>query len=224
MKALVEHCRAFLVDWDGTLVDSLPIKRSNAAKLFADRLEADPAKITDSYSRHSGIPRRELFDSIASDCIGRPLDDREFAELSAEFTAMNQERVAKEGALRAGSVSVLARLRKAGRLVFISTAAAQHEIDLLAAGFGIAAECTEIMGSRPGFSKGPSHAAHVTEVYQIPSSEMAGIGDDEHDMRLFREAGILAVGITGTRSRLDLRAAGADLVVDYLDEVADHVE
>ncbi|MFV1980036.1 MAG: HAD family hydrolase [Rhodothermia bacterium] len=220
MKASVEHCKAFLFDWDGTLVDSIPIKISNAAELFSRLFEADRGEVQDSYAEHSGVPRRELFDLIALDCFGRRLTEPEFDRASSEFTALNRERIAARARLRSGSVEVLARLKEQGRLVFISTATTQDEIDPLAAGFGVATFCTEVLGSRPGFTKGPVHAAHVASRYGVQKHEMAGIGDDEHDMRLFSEAGITAVGITGTRSRPELEAAGADIVIENLNEVA----
>lgn len=219
MKGLVEHCKAFLFDWDGTLVDSVPIKISNAAELFARLFGADRGEVKTSYADHSGIPRRDLFDLIASDCIGRRLTDPEFDRVSDEFTALNRERIAASATLRSGAIEALARLKEQGRLIFISTATTQDEIDPLAAGFGVATFCTEILGSRPGFTKGPVHAAHVASRYKLQKHEMAGIGDDEHDMCLFSEAGITAIGITGTRNRSRLEAAGADLVIENLNEI-----
>lgn len=220
MKASVEHCKAFLIDWDGTLVDSLPIKISNAAELFAQMFGAGKGEVQTSYTKYSGVPRRQLFDLIAADCIGRRLSELEFGRASSRFTALNRERISTGAELRPGCVDALSRLTERGRLVFISTATAQEEIDPLAMGFGVAVYCTEIMGSRPGFTKGPVHADHVASRYNLLKSEMAGIGDDKQDMRLFREAGITAVGITGTRSRTELEASGADLVIENLNEVA----
>ena len=223
MKGSVEHCKVFLVDWDGTLVDSLPIKISNAGELFQRRLGVDSAKVEASYSRHSGVPRRDLFDLIATDCRGEPLSDPEFESLSAEFTATNRTEIAARAKLRPGSTEALAKLGNNGRRVFISTASAQDEIDHLADAFGVARYCTEVMGSRPGFSKGPIHAGHVRTEYGVTADEMMGIGDDLQDIRLFREAGITAVGITGTRTKSELEDAGADLVIDNLGEIAARV-
>lgn len=223
MRASVEHCKAFLFDWDGTLVDSLPIKISNAGSLFAKRFGIEADDVRAAYARHSGVPRRELFDRIAQDCMDRTLTEPEFEQLSAEFTDMNRRRVGAEASLRAGSIDLLAGLRERGHLTFISTATAQEEIDALADAFGISRHCTEVLGSKPGFTKGSVHAGHVTSRYGIPKTDIAGVGDDEQDMRLFREAGITSIGITGTRSRAELEAAGADFVIDSLHEVSSRV-
>lgn len=219
MKASVGHCKAFLFDWDGTLVDSLPIKLSNAGEVFARHLGANKQEVEEAYSRHSGLPRRQLFNLISNDCIGRPMTDGEFERVSADFTQLNRSLIAARAKLRPETLDALARLTEQGRMVFISTATAQDEIDPLAAGFGITRYCTEVMGSRAGFTKGPVHAEHVASQYGLTKQEIVGVGDDEQDMRLFREAGITAVGIVGTRSRSELEAAGADLVIEKLNEV-----
>jgi phosphoglycolate phosphatase-like HAD superfamily hydrolase len=219
MKVSAELCKALLIDWDGTLVDSLPIKISNAAELFGSRFGSSTTQVRASYARHSGVPRHELFDLIAQDCVGRPLTDSEFTETSAAFTDLNRERVARDAEIRSGTLAALETLNERGVLLFISTATTQDEIDALAAAFGVSAYCTEVMGSSPGFTKGPVHADHVSKRYGVTKLEMAGIGDDEQDMRLFRSAGITAIGITGTRSRPELELAGAHIVIDNLDEV-----
>lgn len=221
MKALAEHSRGFLLDWDGTLVDSLAVKVSNAGELFGSTFSADPIAVQEAYNRHSGVPRRELFDRIATDTIGRTLDDTEFDRVSADFTALNQDRIASRARLKDGTLETLEKLVGLDRLVFISTATAQDEIDSLAASFGVSNFCTEIMGSRPGFTKGPVHAAYVADKYGVESNHLMGVGDDSNDMGLFLAAGITAVGLVGTRTRADLQAAGAHHVIDDLRELVE---
>ena len=57
MKVSVGRFKALLIDWDGTLIESLPIKISNAAALFSELLEVDADDVAASYKRHSGVPR-----------------------------------------------------------------------------------------------------------------------------------------------------------------------
>ena len=135
MKGSVEHCKAFLLDWDGTLVKSLAIKIANAAEVISERFGADADAVSTAYSRHSGVPRRELFDRIAKDTIGRTLTDAEFDEVSPKFSALNRERIGAQASLRPGSLETIARMKEDDRLVFISTATAQDEIDPLAKNF-----------------------------------------------------------------------------------------
>ena len=219
MRASVAHVKAFLLDWDGTLIDSLPIKIENAAQLFADRLGADGAAVKASYAYHSGVPRRELFDRIAEECLGRPLGDAEFSGLSDAFSAANRSEVVARGALRDGVDEALQALQADGCLLFVSTSAAQDEIGALGVHYGLDAYCQELLGSRPGFSKGPEHAAYISAKYDVPVEQIAGVGDEATDVRLHRAAGIFSVGVVGTEEREALVAEGADRVIEELSEL-----
>lgn len=223
MKVSVGPIKALLIDWDGTLIESLPIKIANARQLFAKRFGFDEQGVAESYARHSGVPRRVLFDRISADCQGRMLSDAEFEPLSRQFTEDNSRLVAAEGALRPGTLRTLAHLRKIGVLLYISTSAAQEEIDSLADHFGLSRVCHGIFGSRPSFSKGPDHAREIIETNGLSRQDVAGVGDDIADMELFRASGIFPIGIIGTRSRTELQKAGAGIVLDRLEDILQHV-
>jgi phosphoglycolate phosphatase-like HAD superfamily hydrolase len=223
MKVSAGPFSALLIDWDGTLIDSLPLKIANAASLFSERFGAVDTQVTASYAQHSGVPRRILFDRIAIDCIGRRLTEEEFEEVSNRFTERNNQVISKEGRLRPGSFDTLTSLKDLGVLTFISTSAAQEEITALSRHFGLDTVCTGILGSRPFFSKGPEHTKYVRERHHLKAEQIAGIGDDVADIALFEEARIYGIGITGTRRREELLDAGARLVVDRLEEVLAYV-
>jgi phosphoglycolate phosphatase-like HAD superfamily hydrolase len=110
-----------------------------------------------------------------------------------------------------------------GCLLFVSTSAAQDEMQPLAELFGVAGFTMELLGSRPGFSKGPEHVAYIQLKYDLLPGHMAMVGDDKNDLVLAHAAGIFAVGITGTENRGTLAEAGADLVIDTLTELQDYV-
>ncbi|MDH4482148.1 MAG: HAD hydrolase-like protein, partial [Rhodoferax sp.] len=77
--------------------------------------------------------------------------------------------------------------------------------------------------SQPLQSKGPAHFELILECSglnrQSFGSRTAMIGDGPHDMKIAQDAGILAIGITSTVSREKLLQAGADCVVESLDEL-----
>lgn len=223
MKDSAVRIKALLLDWDGTLIDSLPLKIQNAGRLFAEDYGVEAAAVEAAYRRHSGIPRRALFDQIARDCMGRPLDEADFPGLSRRFSEGNVALVRESGSLRPGTLEALAALRSAGCLLFVSTSAMQDEMEPLALHFGVADFCTELLGSRPGFSKGPEHAAHVQTTYALTPAQVASVGDDVNDIVLAQKAGIACFGITGTVDRATLEAAGAARVVDTLGEVVAYV-
>ena len=215
--------RAFLLDWDGTLLDSLPLKVENAVRLFATCYGVAPEAVRASYRRHSGMPRRELFNRIAAECTGHRLSDHEFEALSDTFSETNLQTIPAKGVLRPNVHSSLEALRQRNCLLFVSTSASQQELALLAQHFGLDTYFHELLGSSPGFSKGLEHVAHVGATYHLCHKEMASVGDEVHDIRLHRAAGITAIGITGTEERETLLAAGADLVIDELVELVVYV-
>ncbi|CAO5256473.1 putative phosphatase [Frankia sp. AgKG'84/4] len=105
-----------------------------------------------------------------------------------------------------GAAEAVAAVRRiAGRVVVVtakSTALARASLDHI----GIAADVVE--GARFAAGKGAAMLAHQVDVY---------VGDHTGDMVGAREGGALAVGVTtGPCSAADLRAAGAQVVLDRL--------
>ena len=224
MLGSVVFCKAFLVDWDGTLLDTLPLKINNAVQLFSSRLDACPDTVRASYRRNSGHPRRELFNRIAFDCVGHHLDAKQFDALSRDFSEANIRTITANGMLRAHVRVALGALRQKNCLLFVSSSASQGELLLLARHFGLESYFLEILGSRVGFSKGEEHTRYIATKYNIAHEKIAGVGDESHDVRLHRAAGIMAIGITGTENRTTLLASGADLVVDDLRELVAYAQ
>ena len=62
--------RILIFDWDGTLFDSMPIKRRTFSEVVAQYLQPQCASITVAtvcslYVDHGGKPRREIFQEVA---------------------------------------------------------------------------------------------------------------------------------------------------------------
>ena len=63
------------------------------------------------------------------------------------------------------------------------------------------------------------YAAAMSKAGALPS-RTAMIGDTRHDMAMARAAGVAAIGVAwGYHPEVDLRAAGADIVIDRFDEL-----
>ena len=210
---------ALLVDWDGTLIDSLPIKIDNAAALFAEWFGADQDQVRRSYDHYSGIPRRELFESISMDSLGKGLSETDFRELSARFSEENRKSIRSRATLRTDVVEILSQLNSNGVALYVSTSAVQEEVEPLVAHFGLNAHFAGVLGSRPGFSKGEDHVAFVSRELSLERHRIAGIGDDVLDVDLFRNASITAIAITGTRTESELLERGADHVIGTLKDL-----
>ncbi|MBX3064203.1 MAG: HAD family hydrolase [Anaerolineae bacterium] len=215
--------KAFLLDWDGTIIDSLLLKLENAGNLFAARYGVNSAAAQICYRRYSGIPRRQLFDRIALDLLERRLADEEFDRLSSEFTELNLKVLRTRAQLKSEARATLTTLRSRGVIACISTSVPATELELLVSHFQLQPLLHELLGSRPGFGKGPEHAAFVAEKYQLQLAEIAGVGDEPRDIELHHAATIGSIGITGTETRQELLACGANIVIDRLDELINYV-
>lgn len=222
----IKQVRAVLFDWDGTLVDSLEVKIHNAGRLFQQTFNLDPGLVEKAYRVHSGIPRRELFDAILSD-LGQPLpDDTLYDSLSRSFSEMNRSALQDSsilGLVPAATPRILAFLQQAGCRLFVSSSADTHEIRDIAVALGLSDYFSrsggEILGSKPGFSKGSQHVDYICEKYSLKRDEMIFVGDDPADIRLGKAAGLFTVARAGTQPADKLRVFGPDVIVDSLDEL-----
>jgi phosphoglycolate phosphatase-like HAD superfamily hydrolase len=211
-----------LFDWDGTLIDSLPTKVRNASRLFHQEFGISLEDVTRAYRRASGIPRKELFVSICTDNGLAPLDDEHYERLSQRFTEMNLASLTNpnaHGIVAQETIDTLKALRASGYPMYVSSSADPLEISKGAASLGLDCYFTEIMGSLPGFGKGPQHVAHVLEAQSVGREQLVFVGDELADISLGRLAGIRTVAKVGTCTAEFLRKENPDHIINKLSEL-----
>ncbi|MBI3638243.1 HAD hydrolase-like protein [Candidatus Wolfebacteria bacterium] len=120
---------AILFDLDGTLVLSLETKINNAAHLWSEKYTVSPEMVRTAYKSHSGLPRRQLFQLIGQETIGRSLSDEEFGELSEEFTRCNIETLRLQPFV-IGCEALLLDLSMVGVKMGISSSADPIEVEM----------------------------------------------------------------------------------------------
>ncbi len=218
-KVSLKSVKVILFDWDGTLIDSLSIKAQNAGQLFAQTWGLSPESVAQSYRRHSGIPRRQLFDAILSDHRLPPLGDEQFVELSRQFSLLNLRALCDGEILRAETRDTLRRLAEQGLRLYVSSSAEAAEIEQIAQNLGIRRYFQEILGSKGKFTKGKPHVDYILQKEQVTKQEVAFVGDDLADIRLGRQAGVITIGKSGTQSRTILEASRADFVIDEIESL-----
>ncbi|MBM3151261.1 MAG: HAD family hydrolase [Chloroflexi bacterium] len=218
--------RAVMFDWDGTLIHSLDYKIRNGGILFSAQYNVSARDVEDSYRRHSGIPRRDLFAAICRELSLPPLDENVYAEFSARFSEMNRRILldpATPGLLDINTRPVLQAMADAGCILFVSSSAEQKEIIDVAHALGldeiISASGGEILGSHPGFSKGEQHVNHVRSMHPFGLAEIAFVGDEPTDIALARQAGVLTIAKTGTYTAKELAAYKPDAVIHEFAEL-----
>ncbi len=217
----MKSIKVILFDWDGTLIDSLSVKAQNAGRLFAQVWGLEPASVTRSYLKHSGIPRRQLFNAILADHGLPPLAEDRFTELSQQFSTLNLECLYDKKILSAKTREALQKLTEAGFRLYISSSAEAAEIEQIAEKIGIRQYFQEILGSKGEFTKGIPHVKYVLQQEDRKADEVTFVGDDLADMRLGNEAGIMTIGKSGTQPPSLLKAAGAQKTIDEIAELLD---
>jgi phosphoglycolate phosphatase-like HAD superfamily hydrolase len=211
-----------LFDWDGTLIDSLPAKVRNAGRLFEQEFGLSPEAVALAYRRASGIPRKQLFASICADNGLPPLDDNAYQQLSQRFTEMNLASLTDpntDGIVTQETFDTLSALRATGYPLYVSSSSDPQEIRTGASALGLSSFFTEIMGSVPGFGKGPQHVAHVLQSQAAKQDQLVFVGDEPADITLGRAAGIRTVAKAGTYTPEFLTQENPDHIIAALSEL-----
>ena len=186
----------FVLDWDGTLFDSMAIKFQSFARVAAEYLaEAGAATTTELaaeiYRANSGKPRREIF-SIVGKARGIDLSESDFSIMSDRLTALNF-RLLADAPVFADAMALLSHLVLYGRTPCVSSSVPQNELDHfvsrkipreLRAHFG------GVFGSAAGFSKGCAHLKRIMADNDVATERILAIGDDEADYELSTAAGV----------------------------------
>ncbi len=209
--------RAAILDLDGTLVDT-----PNAI-----------ATITAQILTEMGRPAPEA--EIRA-TVGKPLD-RNFAQLLrvpaehqdvADAISLYRERfgqhVRRQGRalLYPGVAEGLAELKERGLLLAIATSKVYEAAVKTVTATGIA-ELFDVIAGHDSVERGkpePDMAVYAAGKLGVPVAACVGVGDGVGDMQMGRAAGMSNIGVTyGVATEAELRAAGADVVVNSFPEV-----
>ncbi len=179
--------RALVFDWDGTLLDSSHYKRAGFIQLFQE-LGADAEKAGELHEKYSGIPRKELFSRIYEELFSKPLSDVHFQKLSQLYSELNLK--AGETAHLFPEVRTTLESLRGKYQLFVSSSSTPEELGNMVRSQNLHALFTEVLGSRPGFSKGPEHFSYLCTKYGYTKSQYLFVGNDVQDRRLAEKAGV----------------------------------
>ena len=219
MEDWVERIRAIVFDWDGTVVDTMPLKIENASRIFKKYYGVSCKNTRGSYKNYSGVSRKELFNLIAKDNIGKGLSSFEFSKMSAEFTLRNINSYKSSTVFNEKYRDVFTWLMKRNLMLFISSSAVKEEIVKLAILLNIKDCFLEILGSFGNFRKGKHHINYIKKNYALSTDHIMFVGDEKADMRLSGRLGIMCVGVTNGKSKSSLEMGFADYVIQDLTEL-----
>jgi len=207
--------RHLFLDLDGTLTDPAP--GIGACFVHSARALGHTELTEANVRRYIGPPLREAFEEI--------LGTREPARVE-EAVRIYRERFSTiglfENAVYPGVADTLARLCAAGHSLSIVTSKAAVYAERIVDHFELRRYVPRVYGAELSGERSTKAelVAHALAGERLVPAQACMIGDREHDVRGARAHAVVAIGVTwGYGTRAELEAAGADRVVDTLDEL-----
>lgn len=186
--------RAYLFDFDGTLVDTMGGFADIAGRIinkFHPDMSYEEAR--KSYIKTSGAPFAQQLEMIFPGNVTNPEKVRMF------------ENKKKKGFFCkrfSGDVRyTITTLRKRGNIAGISSNNFQILIDRFIKREGLVFDV--VLGFRNGFQKGRDHFEYVMKKYSLSKRELTFVGDSLKDAEKARDNDINFIGLCGTFNRKD---------------------
>ncbi len=199
----LRRARALVFDFDGTLVDSNPIKARAFARCFAD-LEGPREEVLAYCLSHHHTPRGEKFRHVYERILARPYTEAVARRLHEQFEAATTEAIIRAPEMPGAAVFLGARTRGRVQALLSST---PHEVLL---------RILEGRGWRPLFDVvqgAPVDKAAWLRVFQaergLAGGDVVFIGDTDEDEAAAQEAGCVFIHVGG--------ASAADRLWDVAD-------
>lgn len=209
---------ALLFDLDGTLVDSIGLILQSMRYAFQG-FDGD-APSDDEWRASIGRPLATMFRHYAS-------DDAETDRLIARYREYQLEH--HDRLLRAydGVVDTLRTLHLAGHPMALVTSKsdwlARRALEHVGVSdlFPVLVGCDSCTNHKPH----PEPVERALASLGVVPGQALFVGDSSHDVESGRAAGVFTVGVTwGAFTREDMVAAGADVVIDRVEELPEVVE
>ena len=191
-----------VLDWDGTLFDSISIKINNASLILINYLQSiisyqniPPLEdFKKAYLQFSGVSRRQLFDKILYSLCGVKLVEQHYEVLSSQFTLLNQKKLYSANLFK-DAILLLnkAQLGFWSTKFIISSSVPEHELDDISR-FHLTNEqklsFVSIIGTQNNFRKGYEHFDWILYKYSCNREDLLFVGDDQMDVYLAQEYGV----------------------------------
>jgi phosphoglycolate phosphatase len=221
MLPVTRPCRLFLFDLDGTLIDSraditwavnLALARMNLAQL-------DESRVADFVG--SGVPI--LIERALRQVTGREPESALVQEGISLFEEEYANHLLDRTCLFPHVKEGLDRVSWA-RFAVVSNKPELFSRRILE-GLGIGGRFSIILGgdSIQKRKPDPESLIKAMDFCKVPATEAAMVGDSTVDIQAGKAAGVTTCGVLGGfRPREELEAAGCDLIIESLIELADH--
>ncbi len=207
----MKRTKAYLFDFDGTLVDTMmgfADIAGDVISMYHDDITFDEAR--KKYLDTSGNP---FFQQLEIMFPGDPLN-RDKAKIFEERKIEGFFKSSFDSDVR----YTINQLRKEGHLAGVASNNFQELIDKFVLEENL--EFDIVLGFRHGFEKGPAHFDYVCEKFNLSKSDLTFVGDSLKDAEKARDYGVHFVGICGTFQRDDfLKFDSETVTIENLKEL-----
>jgi phosphoglycolate phosphatase len=204
-------------DLDGTLADSMAHVEALVVSIAVEDLGMTEAEIREHLPHLLSLPASQAMPRLAA-LAGKD-------ESTLEEVMRRRNDTGEALTLFPEAREVVGRIAAAGYTLVLTTNSPQQGLAERLAEAGIGTHFRLALGTdySGGVAKGPEHVRIAAAELGMTLDAIAGqavlIGDQEGDMRLAREFGMLAVGRTNGANGGRLRAAGAAYLIADLGEL-----
>lgn len=182
---------AVFFDFDGVLVDSVPIKTSAFAEMFRPFGPEIESKVVQYHLSHGGVSREEKFRHIYAAFLQEKLDAGQLRELCRRFSQLVFQKVLKAPAIE-GAEDLLQSLKKSRTPAFVISGTPQSEIREIVRQRNLEPHFAGVFGSPE--TKDRILGSVLREKGYAPA-QCIFLGDSMEDYRAARVQGVLFWGI-----------------------------
>jgi phosphoglycolate phosphatase-like HAD superfamily hydrolase len=185
-----------MLDFDGTIADTMGFLTETAAHLLSTRYGMAPEEAREAYVETSGLPFVQQMEMIF------PGDHRNRDTVS-EFEQAKRENLDRFH-LYPDVVPAVAAIRRSGIKVCVSSSNREGLIRELLAARGL--EVDLVMGFRPGFEKGGDHFRFARSALDAEFDRLLFVGDSYRDGLTARSIGVKFVARSGLLDAAEIRS------------------
>lgn len=169
--------KVFIFDFDGVILDSMPIKTYAFCKIFEEFPPEAVQKLRDFHIKNGGISRFVKIRYFFEDILGQRVDDDDVQRYADKFSVIVTEELVKPKYLIVETLEFIEKMHQAKRL-FVASGAEEKELRFLCRALGIDGYFEEIYGS-------PTPKSELLGMIlgngKVDAKECAMIGDSIND-------------------------------------------
>ncbi len=214
MEEHTNHYRYAIFDLDGTLDNQMP--HYTRAFVSACTEKGIPENgLAEGYANTAGTPLHQQFLNV----LGKNGTQSVVESAVTRFWQLVDKN--EQPNLFPGARELLRTLYAQGKSLYITTGTETSRAQRRLREMELKQYFTLVLGQSPGMEKGSQHLHKIQEHSQNAEffSRAFYLGDGPADMRYAREHGILAIGITNTVPAEKLKEAGAEYIIEKLEQM-----